>query len=187
MLPSLLLLSTLAAVPAPEPIAPLPDQAYATDVNRRARGLGLGFAQGYWGGAFGQSLRADIPFGKRVGQFFGLRLHATVVHSSSTLSDGRKRYDPTLFGGAELFGRSPVMGGLVRAYGGGGVFVGGRPFPTAEGSDYGIAGGGHMGLEVFVTPRMSFSVEVGGQGPVHALDHDAGAHVLGGFAFYFGR
>ena len=66
-------------------------------------------------------------------------------------------------------------------------FVGGRPFPTAEGSDYGIAGGGHMGLEVFVTPRMSFSVEVGGQGPVHALDHDAGAHVLGGFAFYFGR
>ncbi len=187
MLATLLLHTTLAAVPAPEPVAPVPDQEYSTAVNRRARGFGLGFSQGYWGGAFGQSLRADIPFGKRVGQFFGLRVHGTVVHSRSTLDDGRERYDPSIFGGVELFGRSPVIGGIVRAYGGGGVFAGGRPLPTPDGSNYGIGGGGHMGIEAFLNPSMSFSIEVGGQAPVHALDHDAGAHVMGGMTFYFGR
>ena len=187
MLATLLLHTTLAAAPAPEPIAPVPDQAYSTAVNRRARGFGLGFSQGYWGGAFGQSLRADVPFGKRVGQFFGLRLHGTIVHSESTRSDGRERWDPTVFGGAELFGRTPVMGGIVRAYGGGGVFVGGRPLPTNEGATYGIGGGGHMGLEVFLNPRTSFSIEIGGQAPVHGLGHDGGAHAMGGMTFYFGR
>jgi len=109
------------------------------------------------------------------------------VHTRSDLADGGNRWDPALFGGAEFFGRTPVMAGLLRMYGGGGLFFGGRPLPTPEGATYGLGGGGHFGLEAFLNPRMSFTFEVGGQAPVHGLSHDAGAHVLGGVHFYFGR
>ena len=185
---TLLLASTLMfAGPGPEPVAPVPDRAWALQVNRRARGVGIGLGQGLWGEGFGQSLHVDLPFGRRVGQFFGLRVHGTIVHVSSPLPGGGERWDGVVFGGAELFGRSPVMGGIARAYGGGGVFIGGRPWPTPDGAQFGIAGGGHMGLEVFITPCQSFHVEIGGQGPVHALGRDSGASVMGGMSLYFGR
>lgn len=194
---SLLLWSTLAlAHPeadsevtprSDDPVAPVADRAYSLRVNRRARGFGIGFAQGLWGEGFGQSLRLEIPFGRRVGQFFGTRVQGTIVHVRSELADGGERWDATAFGGLELFGRSPVMGGIVRIYGGGGIFVGGRPYPTSEGARYGIAGGGHMGIEAFASPLMAFNIEVGGQGPTHGLSHDAGASVMGGMTFYFGR
>jgi len=165
----------------PEPVAPVADAAYSQAVNRSARGLGFGIDQGIYGGAFGQRLHLDVPFGRRVGQFFGLRVQGTVAYNV------RGAFDPVAMGGLELFGRSPVMGGIVRVYGGGGVFVGGRFAPGVEGRRFGIAGGGHMGIEAFAMPRMSFSVEIGGQAPVHALGLDAGASVLGGINFYFGR
>lgn len=165
-----------------EPVAPVADREYSVAVNRAARGVGLGYANGLWGTGFGQRLHLDIPFGRRVGQFFGLRLQGTLVHTGAG-----DRYDPVAFGGLEIFGRSPVMGGLVRMYGGGGVFAGGRPLPTGEGRPWGIAGGGHFGIEAFINPRMAFAVEVGGQSPVHALGLDAGASVMGGVNFYFGR
>ncbi len=171
----------------PEPVAPVIDRAYSLRVNRRARGVGIGLRQGLWGSAFGQSLHIDVPFGRRVGQFVGARVQATIAHSVSETTDGGERWDPVTFGGLELFGRSPVMGGIVRIYGGGGLFVGGRPVPTSEGKQFGIGGGGHMGIEAFASERMSFSVEVGGQSPIHALGHDAGASVMGGIQFYFGR
>jgi hypothetical protein len=167
----------------PEPVAPVLDAAYSSRVNRRARGLGIGLNQGLWGQSFGQSLHLDIPFGRRVGQFFGMRVQGTFVHAPARTPG----WDPTVFGGLELFGRSPVMGGVVRIYGGGGVFAGGRPLPTDRGRHWGVAGGGHMGIEAFAQPFMSFSVEIGGQGPVHALGYDAGASVMGGINFYFGR
>lgn len=173
---------TLALLgPGPDPVAPVPDAAYSQAVNRSARGLGIGIDQGLYGGAFGQRLHLDVPFGRRIGQFFGLRVQGTVAYGM------RGPFDPVALGGLELFGRSPVMGGLVRVYGGGGVFVGGRFTPRIEGRRFGIAGGGHMGIEAFAMPRMSFSVEVGGQAPVHALGLDAGASVMGGINFYFGR
>lgn len=176
-------LSLALAGPArgPEPVAPVADAAYSQAVNRSARGLGLGIHQGLYGSAFAQRLHLDVPFGRRVGQFFGLRVQGTVGYNV------RGAFDPVAFGGVELFGRSPVMGGLVRIYGGGGVFVGGRFAPRVEGARLGVAGGGHMGIEAFATPRMSFSVEVGGQAPVHALGLDAGASVMGGINLYFGR
>lgn len=167
----------------PEPVAPVLDRDYVLRVNRRARGLGIGVSQGLWGQSFTQSVRLDIPFGFRAGQFFGLRAHGTFVHPAR----GDAAYDPVVFGGLELFGRSPVMGGVVRIYGGGGVFVGGRPNPTDRGRRWGINGGGHMGIEAFAAPSMSFSVEIGGQGNVHALGLDAGPSVMGGVNFYFGR
>jgi hypothetical protein len=178
---SFVLLSLLALAPAPEPIAPVPDESYSLRVNRAARGLGLGIRQGLWGSGFGQALHVDIPFGKRVGQFFGMRLQGTISHPL------RERWDPVVFGGVELFGRSPVIGGIARIYGGGGVFAGGRPRPTDEGRVWGVSGGGHLGLELFAAPRMSFSVEIGGQGPVHALGLDAGPSVMGGINFWLGR
>jgi len=167
----------------PEPVAPVLDREHSLRVNRRARGLGIGVSQGLWGRSFTQQLRLDIPFGVRVGQFFGLRAHGTFVHSAP----GDAAFDPVVFGGLELFGRSPVMGGVVRIYGGGGVFAGARPNPTDRGRRWGISGGGHMGIEAFASPRMSFSVEIGGQGNVHALGLDAGPSVMGGVNFYFGR
>lgn len=180
LLPPALTLA-LAGGPGPEPVAPVADAAYSQAVNRSARGVGLGLDQGLYGSAFGQRLHLDVPFGRRVGQFFGLRVQGTVAYAV------RGAFDPVALGGLELFGRSPVMGGIVRIYGGGGVFVGGRFAPLVEGSRFGIAGGGHMGIEAFGTSRMSFSVEIGGQGPVHAQGLDAGASVLGGINFYFGR
>lgn len=178
-----------APVPSrgPEPVAPVADRAYSRAVNRAARGVGLGFSQGLWGQGFGQSFRADLPFGRRIGQFFGARLHATVVHLESPLADGGQRWDPSLFGGIQLFGRSPVMGGIVRIYGGGGVSIGGRPLPTAQGARFAVGGGGHMGIEAFANPRMSLSVEIGGHSPMHGLERDGGATVMGGANFYFGR
>ena len=112
-----------------------------------------------------------------------MRLQGTFVQPPARAPS----WDPVVFGGLELFGRSPVMGGVVRIYGGGGVFAGGRPLPTSRGRAWGISGGGHMGIEAFAAPRMSFSVEIGGQAPVHALAYDAGASVMGGVNFYFGR
>lgn len=166
----------------PEPVAPMLDRDYVVRVNRRARGVGVGIHQGLWGSGFGQSLHLDVPFGRRVGQFFGARLTGTIVHSAAG-----ERYDPVGFGGVELFGRSPVMGGIVRLYGGGGVTFGGRLRPDAAGQRFGVSGGGHMGIEAFANPRMSFSVEVGGQGAVHEAGLDAGASVMGGVNFWFGR
>src|SRR5688572_11096251 len=119
------LLATLAmseptqpAARGPEPVAPVLDPAYSLRVNRRARGVGVGLRQGLWGEGFGQSLHVDIPFGRRVGQFFGMRLHGTTLHPPHRTPG----YDPVLFGGVEMFGRSPVVGGIIRLYGGGGVF-----------------------------------------------------------------
>jgi len=171
----------------PEPVAPVLDKAYSVKVNRRARGLGLGIRQGFWGQGFGQSLHMDVPFGRRSGQFVGARIQGTIVHTDSPQADGGERWDPVTFGGVELFGRSPVMGGIVRMYGGGGVYIGGRPVPTSEGKQWGLGGGGHLGIEAFINPMMSFSIEIGGQGPVHALGHDGGASAMGGINFYFGR
>jgi hypothetical protein len=78
------------------------------------------------------------------------------------------------------------MLGLARMYGGGGFHVGGRPNPQDDGDTFGITGGGHLGIEMFLNPGYSFSVEVGGQGPVHALSYDAGASIMGGMTLYLG-
>ncbi len=67
-------------VPTPETVAPVLDPAYSLKVNRVARGLGFGFNQGVFGDGFGQSLHLDVPLGRKIGQFYGLRLQGTIVH-----------------------------------------------------------------------------------------------------------
>ena len=67
------------------------------------------------------------------------------------------------------------------------MWVGMRPDTSAGGDMAAVSGGGFFGTEVLVSDHMSFTFEVGGQGPVHALRHDdAGASVMGGFLVYLG-
>ncbi len=165
----------------PDVIAPLPDLDYAMRVNRYARGVGIGFNQGIWGEGFGQSLSVDLPFGRRIGQFFGARLAGTFVHVR-----GDKGYDPVGFGHIDLFGRSPVMAGLVRAYGGGGIRLGGHVTPANRAESFAFTGGGYFGLELFAAPRVSFNVEVGVQGPIHVAALDAGGSATAGVKIWLG-
>lgn len=179
---------TPAAEPAPSAPAPILgpkfDEAYVDRINRNYRGFGLGFDQGLWGHGFGQTLKILIPFGKRVGQFFGLRLRGIAVYDVTN-----NPLDTAFAGGLELFGRSPVYLGLVRIYGGGGLWAGGRPFRPASDSSrgFGVAGGGHFGVEFVLTSRVGMTIELGGKSPVHALGLDAGATVTGGMMVYLGN
>ncbi len=165
-------------------IGPTISEEHVRDINRKWSGVGIGYHNGLWGQGFAQGIKLDIPFGRRVGQHFGMRLHGTLVHPPPGTGG---IYDPVINTGLELFGRGPVWFGVLRAYGGGGAWVGIRPNPTGEGRDLQFTGGGHFGLEVIIAPRMSFTFEFGGQGPGHGLrNDDAGASVMAGFMVYLG-
>jgi len=170
---------------APAPVlGPKFTDAYIDRINRNFRGIGIGFDQGLWGRGFGQTLKLTIPFGKRVGQFFGMRLRGMSVFDPSNVG-----VDSLFGGGIELFGRSPVYLGLLRVYGGGGVWAGGRPFKPASDATrgWGVGGGGHFGIEFVLAPRMGMTFEVGGRSSIHALGLDAGATATAGVVFYLGN
>jgi hypothetical protein len=95
--------------------------------------------------------------------------------------------DPVFNSGLELFGRSPVLLGLLRVYGGGGAWVGARLRPSDVGRTWRVGGGGHFGVEFAISSRASLQFELGGQAPGHALGYDAGASVMGGVMVYTGR
>ena len=147
-------------------------------MQRGAEGFGIAVDNGLWGTGFASGLRLEIPFHRH----FGLRARGLIAYGPATQPD----FDPAVFGGVEIFGRGPVILGLARLYGGGGVHIGGRPNPADDGDGFGVSGGGHMGIELFMSPNLSYSVEVGGQGGVHALHYDSGASVMGGMTFYIG-
>ena len=171
MIPMLMAWTSLTHA-APEPVVgPSADAETVAAINAKWRGLGLGYSNGLWGSSFAQGIRADVPFGPRLGQFLGIRARGLMIHD---LGGG----SPFFAGGAELFGRGPVALGLMRAYGGGGVHVG--AVPTDEVS---LGFGGHVGIEGLLTERTSISFEVGGQGgaPLYS-----GASVMGGLTVYLG-
>lgn len=157
----------------------LPSPDYVAKVNHRATRVGLGIDMGLWGTGFGQGVKADIPFGSDIGRYWGMRLRYTMAQGAAT-----NDFDSVMFGGLELFGRSPVMLGLIRVYGGGGVYAGARPSVSDGTRRAGVSGGGHMGIEVMSSHWMSFTLEVGGQGPVHVHRIDAGPSIMGGMMFY---
>lgn len=173
--------------PAPAAAEPAPigvlRPAQIRWIQRRWSGVGFGYDNGLWGGHYGQSVKVSLPFGRKLGQFFGLRVRVGGVH----YHDAQNHYDPVLNLGGELFGRSPVWWGVLRVYGGGGLWAGIRPNPTAEGGDVALGGGGHFGVEAFASPFMSFTFEIGGQAPGHDLGIDGGGSAMGGVMFYFGR
>jgi len=150
-------------------------------INRKWRGLGIGIENGQWGSEFTQGARFDVPFGKKVGQFWGMRLRFQAAYpASATEPDGA---DVLLRPGLELFGRGPVMLGILRVYGGGGVHAG--SLVTADG-EWRFSGGGHYGMEALLSDRMSMSFEVGGQGPTVESAVDAGTSVMAGLTYYLG-
>jgi hypothetical protein len=153
-------------------------------INRRWSGVGVGYDNGIWGGIYGQSVKVSIPFGRNLGRYLGMRIRGMVVHHVDSAAD---QYDPVINVGGELFGRSPVWWGVLRVYGGGGLWAGIRPKPTSSGAQYRLAGGGFVGFEAFAAPFMAFTFEVGGQAPGHGGGVDAGGSVMGGMMFYFGR
>ena len=153
-------------------------------INRRWSGVGVGFDNGLWGGKYGPSIKVSIPFGRNIGRFLGMRVRGMIVHHSDDVAD---QFDPVVNVGGELFGRSPVWWGVLRVYGGGGLWAGIRPNPTSSGARYRLGGGGFVGLEAFAAPFMAFTFEVGGQAPGHGLGVDAGGSAVGGMIFYFGR
>lgn len=164
-------------------LGPMPERDYIREVNTSARGFGLGMQQGFWGSGFAQGLHVDVPFGYEIGQFFGVRLRGLFAHGPFDAP----RFDPLIMGGLEPFGRGPVIFGLARIYGGGGVHFGAQPNPAPnERTNFGVSGGGHLGIEIFGAPWMAYAIEVGGQGPIHGDAIDAGAHVMGGIHFYVG-
>ncbi len=164
------MVSLVALAAPPEPIlGPLPTEEYIRDVNAAARRTSIGITNGMWGSAWGSDVHVDVPFGPRVGQFYGARIRAIVVDTS---------VNPAVAPGLELFGRSPVMMGVLRMYGGGGVHVW---IDTVTG-DVLPGGGGHMGFEGFVSPNMAFLMEIGGQGS--DLVGIGGASFLTGIHFY---
>lgn len=154
---------------AGEPVVgPIPDEAYILEVNRGARHVSFGAANGLWGGSYGSDLRVDLPFGPSVGQFFGARLRAVVTSGASN----------AVGPGVELWGRGPVLVGVVRLYGGGGATWW---IDTATG-DGAVGAGGHMGFEFFMDKDLAFFLETGGQGSgVPGID---GASVMSGVAVY---
>jgi hypothetical protein len=155
------------------------DEDFVRATNARWRGLGLGYDNGLWGQVFAQGIKADVPFGPKVGQFFGLRLRGVMMHSG--VGEG---YDPVFMGGAELFGRGPVLAGIVRVYGGGGLWYGAQV--VGDDGATGLAGGGHYGIEALVWDRGSFSFEVGGQSGLHGDGPGIGASVMAGTTVYLG-
>ncbi len=162
-----------------------PDLDELAEIQRNWRGVGIGFSNGLFGQGFGQSLRVDVPFGRKVGQFFGLRVEGRLVHPPPQTGGP---WDPVVTTGLMLTGRGPVWGGRFRVYGGGGAWLGIRPNPRVQGEDFGFSGGGFFGAEFMVNRRVSFTFEVGGQGPSHrGTSHDAGASVMGGMTVYLGN
>lgn len=172
-----LMLGLPAAIAASDPVVgPRADDEYVRSINAKWRGVGLGYTNGLWGERYAQGVNLDLPFGPKLGQFLGLRTRGVMAYVGD--------HSPVALGGVELFGRGPVLMGILRVYGGGGVY-GGTVLgdPDAELS---FTAGGHYGVEAIVAPRVSFNFEVGGQGPIHPLGRDGGASVMAGSTFYLG-
>lgn len=168
------------ALAAPDAYAPVIDQAFVQKINNYWRGVGIGYDSGLWGEEFAQGLKVDVPFGPTVGQFVGIRLRGLVVHLDTPLTP----YEPMYLWGGELFGRGPVWGGVVRVYGGGGVWYGTIDYGIAE--DSGVAWGGHYGIEAILFDRGSFQFEIGGQSGIDGDGPGGGVSIMGGIMFYFG-
>lgn len=148
-------------------------------INRVWRGVGIGYENGLWGSDFAQGISLQVPFGAKLGQFVGARARVQMSHASDELGE----WSPLYRGGLELFGRGPVLLGILRVYGGGGVYMG---IPADNAPDPVITGGGHYGVEFACAKKVSFSFEVGGQGPTHE-GAGAGASVMAGSTVYFGK
>lgn len=118
-----------------------------------ARGIAIGFDDGIFGDGMEGSLRLKVPL-----EFWGLGNYGFQVgpiymlhHSDS----GPNQY----FGGRlHVFGQSAVLPNLLRLYGGMGVQV---LSPRENPQAIEVLPYGQDGIEFFMTPRLSFYIEIG--------------------------
>ncbi len=167
---------------------------YVNKVNRIAESFGLGYEIGYWAPSVAIGINALVPVGDTWGmefRFFSPQGYMSVPY--------KKGYDPTLSFSIGYFKRTPVFMGLIRVYFGGYMSVGYRirdvepnihakePIMDKKNERIGFAGGGKLGIEFFVSEKKAYFIEVGGQGPTHAYQYDAGGMVMAGAHIYFGK
>ncbi len=134
-------------------------------------GVALGYENGSWGGEWAQGIRLRIP----IGSAFSIDLRGLVLGGLNI-----DRWD--LGGRLDLSGGSPVFLNFVRIYGGGGVQVF-RPVAGVDQRKVSVGGGGHFGMELFLTPFMSWIFEVGGSSGSQD-GFGAGATIMAGVQFY---
>ncbi len=164
---------------------------YINKVNLTAEGVGFGYEVGYWAPSVAFGMKCLAP----VGDSWGLEFRLFMPQGYMQFD-----YDPCVAFAIGYYRRTPVFMGLFRAYFGGYFHVGYRikvvedeknpnakePMMDEKNKRIGFAGGGKIGLEFFVSESKSYFIEVGGQGPAHALQYDAGGMVMAGAIFYFG-
>ena len=167
----LAMLFLATALAAPTAHQPLPD-----DATMQTPAIALGGHGGRWGSAFGSGFRLEVP----VLQFAGVRLlHVTQYANTAAPGEG---YMPTNGAGADLFLRTPLLSDRYR------IRLGGGPRVAVDGEHtLAFGGGGFVGVELLVTPRLALTTEVGGQGGSGALDLAEGYSVMGGTSVYLGR
>lgn len=150
-------------------------------INQSARHVSVGYDQGVWGNdaPFIQGLKVTIPFDLH----WGMRVRPLVLHANAPDGD----YDPALIGRIDLYGSTPVLGGIVRVYGGGGPQIGYRPGygPSSAGEELNVGGGGFFGFEFFLSRRTTFHLEVGGQSAAHGRGLGDGHSTMAGVNWYF--
>lgn len=179
-----------ALIKEPRRTGPMPTQEYIKKVNLVAEGVGVGYEIGFWQPSVAMGIRVSVPLGKK--KHVGMQFRVFMP-----MCELEGRFDPVLNFGIEWFYRTPVFLGIVRIYVGGGLWAGIRPRTFSDDQKdealfdkkyarFGFAGGGKFGFEFFVKPKKSYFIEIGGQGPGHALKKDMGAHVMAGSVWYFG-
>jgi hypothetical protein len=142
---------------------------------RSGRGVAFAYDAGMWGQDWMQGLRIKIPLGEHV--YVNARGIVLFTPSGSPWPD---RVD--LGGRLELGGATPVFLNLVRLYGGGGVSAFAPVSGVSGDKPVSIGGGGYFGFEFFVFHRMSWILEVGGNGGVGGSG--SGATITAGLQIY---
>jgi hypothetical protein len=166
---SLAILVALAGAGHAEPEAPAPGASWTTP---SGRGVALGFENGLWAGKLANGLRLRVPLGAH----WALLARPVLVHGT-----GMEPYRMDLVGRLELHGATAVYFNVLRVYGGGGPSVGTEVTDTTK-REVQLGLGGHVGLEAFITPVMSFFLEIGATGNTEELV--TGGTATGGMLFY---
>jgi hypothetical protein len=164
----MILALTLAAGPAAAEDS-LPTGIAVPWLAPTGQGVGIGYEFGQWGQGFAQGLRLKVPLRGGWG---------TTLRGIMAIADDPARWSAG--GRLELYGQSPVLLNLVRIYGGGGPQI----FHQVKGDHQGetrFGGGGQFGFEFFMSPRVGFFLEVGGNGNGHLV---GGATVMTGITIY---
>lgn len=141
----------------------------------RGSGVAVGFDSGFWSSQYGSGWKAAIPLHDQ----FGVRVRTLTLFRDTSPERG---FDPTNMGSVEVFVRSPFFGERFRFVGGGG------PILAIDGTHQPAVGiGGSGGIEGFVSRRVAFTIDVGGQTGFGAAGNGRGPRTSVGALIYLGK